>query len=196
MIIYEAIHKLFKPVPVEQAAVAIGVMFISAVINWFVSRKLYKVALEEDSMALEADALHLKTDVFTSLGVGFGILLIKITHLDILDPIAAILVALLIIKEAGELTKNAFDHLLDIRLSDAEEAEIRRLIETFSDEFRDYHKLKTRKSGKMKHIDFHLTLDPEMTVRESHDLIGRIKKEMSEKIRNTRVIVHIDPFKD
>ena len=195
LIIYEAAHKILKPVDVEQAMVAVAVMFASAAVNWFVSRQLFKVSKEEDSMALEADALHLKTDVYTSLGVGLGILLIKVTSLRVLDPIVAILVALLIIKEAWELTKSAFDHLLDTRLSEAEEAEIRLLIESFSAEFSDYHKLKTRKSGKMKHIDFHLTLDPDLTVRQTHDLIGRIKKEMSEKIRNTRVIVHIDPYK-
>lgn len=105
LIIKEALKKIFEPVEIEQAAVAIIVMFISAVINYAVSKKLYKVSQEEDSMALEADALHLKTDVYTSIGVGTGILLIKLTGLLILDSIVAVLVALLIIKEAWELTK-------------------------------------------------------------------------------------------
>lgn len=153
MIIIEAFKKIFEPAAIEQANIAIAVMLISALINLVVSRKLYKVSKEEDSMALKADALHLKTDVYTSLGVGLGILLIKVTGLLILDSIVAILVALLIIKEAWELSKDAFDYLLDARLSDEEEGEIEKIIKEHNNQFIDYHKLKTRKSGNMKHID-------------------------------------------
>ena len=75
MIIIEAIKKMSEPSELENTTIAIMVMFVSALTNLIVSRKLYKVAKEEDSMALEADALHLKTDIYTSLGVGIGILL-------------------------------------------------------------------------------------------------------------------------
>ena len=128
MIIVEASKKLFQPAEIDEAYIAIAVMLAAAVVNFFVSKKLYQVAKEEDSMALEADALHLKTDVYTSLGVGFGILLIKITGFVILDSIVAILVALLIIKEAWELCKNALEHLIDVRLTDEEEKEIDEII--------------------------------------------------------------------
>ena len=194
MIIIEAVKKISEPVEIEKATVAIAVMITSALVNFFVSRKIYKVAKEEDSMALEADALHLKTDVYTALGVGIGIILIKLTGLLILDSIVAILVALLIIKEAWELSKSAFDYLLDSRLSDEEEADIEKVIKEHSNQFIDYHKLKTRKSGNMKHIDFHITVEPNITVKETHDIIGNIKKDMNEKIKNTRVNVHIDPY--
>lgn len=195
MIIFEAVKKISEPAEIEQANIAIAVMLISAVINFFVSRKLYKVSKEEDSMALEADALHLKTDVFTSLGVGAGILLMKITGFFILDSIVAILVALLIIKEAWELCKTAFDYLLDTKLCEEDEVEIEKIIREHSHEFIDYHKLKTRKSGNMKHIDFHITLDINLTVKEAHDIVGHLKKDMNEKFKNTRVSIHIDPYK-
>ncbi|WP_333888363.1 cation diffusion facilitator family transporter [Clostridium sp.] len=195
MIIIEAFKKIFEPVVIEQATIAIVVMIVSALINFAVSTKLYKVSQEEDSMALEADALHLKTDVYTSLGVGTGILLIKLTGFLILDSIVAILVALLIIKEAWQLSKNAFDYLIDARLSDEEEVEIEKVIREHSHQFIDYHKLKTRKSGNIKHIDFHITVDPQLTVKETHDIIGNLKKEMNKKFKNTRVNIHIDPYK-
>ena len=196
MIIFKAVKKISEPAEIEQANIAIAVMLISALINFFVSRKLYKVSQEEDSMALEADALHLKTDVYTSLGVGAGIFLMKITGLFILDSIVAILVALLIIKEAWELSKNAFDYLMDVRLSDEEEAKIEKVIREHSHQFIDYHKLKTRKSGNMKHIDFHITVAPQLTVKETHDIIGYMKKDMNDKFKNTRVNIHIDPYKE
>ena len=196
MIIVQAIKKIYNPRPIENEWVAILVMFISGFINFIVSTKLYKVGEEEDSMALKADALHLKTDIYTSLGVGIGILLIKITKIHILDSIVAILVAFLIIKEAVELTKNGFDELIDKRLSDEEENEIKDIIERCKSEFIDYHKLKTRKSGNVKHIEFHITLDKNTTVKEAHDIIGDIKKEMNKSIKNSRVTIHIDPSND
>ncbi|MEC1722685.1 cation diffusion facilitator family transporter [Schinkia azotoformans] len=193
MIITEVIKKLIEPTELEQTNIAMEVMFISAFINWMVSRKLYKVAKEEDSMALEADALHLKTDVYTSLGVGLGILLIKLTGFTILDPIVAILVALLIIKEAWVLCKNAFDFLLDSKLPDKEVAEVKKILLNHSHQFIDYHKLKTRRSGNMKHIDFHITVPADLTAKEIHDIIGSLKKDMNETLKNTRVYIHVDP---
>lgn len=196
MIILEAIKKIFNPTVIENESIAILVMFISGLTNFFVSSKLYKVAKEEDSMALEADALHLKTDIYTSVGVGIGILLIKITKIHILDSIVAILVAILIIKEAVELTKNGFDELIDKRLSDEEEREIKNIIERYNDQFIDYHKLKTRKSGNFKHIDFHITVESSTSVKEVHEVIGNIKKEMNKNLKNSRVTIHVDPRKD
>lgn len=200
MIIHEAVLKFFQPAELEYAFVAAVVMAVSALINFVVSRKLYQVAREEDSMALEADALHLKTDVYTSAGVGLGIVVIHFTGLMILDSVIAIFVALLIIKEAWVLCKSGFNHLLDVRLTDEEEAEIdtviKRVIQANPHRLIDYHKLKTRKSGNMRHIDFHITVDPDLTVREAHVIVGSLKKAMNETFSNTRVSIHIDPFEE
>ena len=195
MIIIEAIKKLVNPTEIGETNIAMAVMFVSALINFIVSRKLYKTSQEEDSMALEADALHLKTDVYTALGVGIGILLIKLTGLSILDSIVAILVALMIIKEAWELCKSAFDFLLDSKLSDEEEEVVVKIIKKHSDQFIDFHKLKTRKSGNKRHIDFHITVRPDLTVLESHEIIGSLKKDMNNALKNTRVNIHVDPYK-
>ncbi len=194
LIIKEAVGKIYHTGEIEQVTVAIVVMLVSSIVNLLVSRKLYKVAREEDSMALEADALHLKTDVYTSMGVAIGLLLIKVTGLLVLDPIVAILVALLIIKEAWELCKNAFDHLLDIKLSDEEEARIKEIIISLSDKIKGFHKLKTRKSGNLKHIDFHIYVERDLTAGEIHELLGSLKKAMSDELGKTRVNIHIDPY--
>ena len=126
-IIVESVKKIINPEEIESVGIGFIVMFISAAINFIVSKKLYKVAKEESSIALEADALHLKADVYTSLGVGVGLILIWITGLNYLDPIVAILVAIFILKESFELLKTAFNPLLDIKLSD-EEIEIIKMI--------------------------------------------------------------------
>jgi len=193
MIIYQAIRNLLGTHQIEQLNIAIIVMFISAVVNFFVSRKLYEVGKAEDSMALEADALHLKTDIYTSIGVGVGMLIIKLTGIIWLDSVVALFVAALIIKEAFVLVKNAFDWIMDSKLPDEEEAKIKEAIEVHKDSFINYHKLKTTKSGDMKLIDFHLTLEPNTTVKEAHALMGILKKDLDEKLGNTRVSIHIDP---
>jgi divalent metal cation (Fe/Co/Zn/Cd) transporter len=113
-----------------------------------------------------------------------------------LDPIVAIMVALLIIKEAWHLCKTAFDFLLDSKLSDEDEAQIIKIISENSHHFKDFHKLKTRKSGNVKHIDFHITLDPNQTVEEAHQVVGCLKKALGEALKNARVNIHIDPYNE
>ncbi|KZL91747.1 cation diffusion facilitator family transporter [Clostridium magnum] len=192
LIIKESVIKLSHPAEIEETGMAIVAMFISAVVNIIVSRILYKVAKEEDSLALEADALHLKTDVYTSLGVGIGLVLIKFTGISILDPIVAIAVACLIVKEAWHLCKSALNPLLDTRLSNEEEQEIKEVIEIYKTEVINFHKLKTRKSGNIRHIDFHMTVNEALTAKDSHKLIKKIEKDLEEKIKNIHVTVHID----
>lgn len=194
LIIMEAIKKLLESdSSIDISFVAIGVMLFSAIANIFVSKVLYKVAKEEDSIALEADALHLKTDVYTSLGVSFGLILIKLTGIAILDPIVAILVAFLIIKESWALCRNAFSPLIDTKLSDEEERKILAVMSKYKNEILDYHRLRTRKSGNIKLVDFHMTVNEELTVKESHALCEKIENDLEEIIRNTNVNIHIEP---
>lgn len=193
LIIKEAVMKIMHPSPINEAFIAIAVMTFSAIVNAFVSRTLYMVAKEEESVALEADALHLKTDVYTSLGVGVGLLSIKLTGITFLDPVVAILVALLIIKEAWHLCKNAFSPLLDSRLSEEEEGKIREVIAKYKESIVDYHKLRTRKVGNIKYIDFHLLVDKDLTVYESHQLSEELEKALELTLQNTNVNIHIEP---
>ncbi|HHY25461.1 MAG TPA: cation transporter [Desulfitobacterium dehalogenans] len=196
LIINEAIKKIQHPVEISQTWVAIAVMLFSGVVNTLVSRILYKVAKEEDSIALEADALHLKTDVYTSLGVAVGLLLIWITKINMLDSIAAILVALLIIKEAFVLCKNAFEPLLDTKLSDEDEMKIKNIMDSYHGKILDYHNLRTRKSGNIKYIDCHLTVSEGLTIRETHEMSDEMERELELALRNTNVNIHFEPGKD
>ena len=196
LIIKEAVKKIINPSDIGETGVAIAVMIVSALVNTYVSRKLYKVAKEEDSVALEADALHLKTDVYTSLGVGLGLLLLKITGISILDPIVAILVACLIIKESWVLCSNAFRPLLDSSLSMEEEEKVKEVMDQYKEEIIDYHKFRTRKSGNIKFIDFHMTVRGNKTVEESHDLSDRIQDDIEKAIKNCDVNIHIEPEKE
>jgi cation diffusion facilitator family transporter len=193
-IIWEAVHKLIKGgVDIENLGIGAVVMGISAIANYLVSRHLLNVAIKTDSVALEADAMHLRTDVYTSVGVLAGLVAIKFTGITILDPIVAIVVACLILKAAYDLTKSAFFHILDIKLPDDEEAIIHDVMQEHSQHFLGYHKLRTRKSGHIRHIDMHLVVPKLMTVEKGHNLSHQISADIESRLDHSHILVHIEP---
>ncbi len=193
-IIIEAVKKLVTgTVAVEELGAGVAVMAVSAVANYLVSRHLLNVARRTDSIALEADAMHLRTDVYTSLGVLAGLLAIKFTGVHILDPLVAIGVALLIIKAAYDLTKNAFFHILDVKLPDDEEQIIHGVLQKHAGEVLEYHKLRTRKSGHIRHIDMHLLVPRGLAVGEAHRLSHEISRQIETALPNSQILVHIEP---
>jgi cation diffusion facilitator family transporter len=188
-IIYEAVKKLLENQHIDMLGWGFGVMLVSAVVNLFVSRRLYKVAKESESIALEADALHLKTDVYTSVGVSLGLLLIWLTGKTILDPIIAIMVALFIIRESYLLLKNAYNPLLDSSLP---ESEIK-IIQTVLDENGiNYHNLRTRKSGSQKFIDIHVEMPASTRLKEAHKKCDEIEILIKQKIPRTEINIHME----
>ncbi len=195
-IIAESVKKLTSGHVVEGAGWGFGVMLISAAVNTFVSKKLYKAAKEHDSMALEADALHLKADVYTSLGVAAGLFLLWVTGLHFLDPLVAILVAVFILKEAVSLTKNAFAPLMDARLSDDDLSVVKNVIKSCEDKFVDVHNLRTRKSGKIRYIDFHMTMCKQISLEDANKISSEIETDIKSKIPNCEILIHLDPCKD
>ena len=192
-IIKEAVHKLIAHSAVTSVRLGFVVMGVSAVVNYFVSKKLYAVAKEEGSAALEADALHLKVDVYTSLGVALGLLAIWITGLKFLDPLIAIIVALFILKEAFEMLSSSFGPLVDMPIDDADISKINNILAGYTDVLIDFHELRTRKAGNVKHIDLHILTPQKMTVREFHDICDKIEKDIEAAINNTKVIIHGEP---
>ncbi len=194
-IIIEAVDKLIEGSYVEFPIYGILVMAISAVVNFFVSGVLMKTAKAADSVALEADALHLRTDVYTSIGVMIGLAILYITKIQIFDSIIAIIVALMIIKAAYDLIKKAFDPLTDAALPEDEENEIIKVIKKYKIEGKiiDYHKLRTRKAGADRHIDLHLVVKPDLEVQEAHKICDFIEREIKEKLSNCHVLIHVEP---
>jgi len=193
-IIFEAVHKLIKPTEIETIGLGFAVMCISAFVNSGVSWYLYKVAKSTGSIALEADALHLKTDIYTSLGVAAGLGLIWITGYHILDPIVAILVSMLILKESYSLLMKAYKPLLDESLEIEEIKKIRTIIDSYCKENIKYHNLRTRKAGNFSYVDFHLNLDENLTVKEAHELCDRIEADIKQYLVNSEVTIHVEDF--
>ncbi|MBI2917481.1 MAG: cation transporter [Chloroflexi bacterium] len=171
----------------------VGVMAVSAVANTLVSRHLLRVARREDSLALEADARHLTTDVYTSAGVFVGLGLVRVTGWDVLDPLAALAVAGLILRTAYRLTVKAFKDLMDTRLPEIEESSIRKSIEEHMGEMVGFHDLRTRKSGRERYIDLHLVVARHVSVEVAHGLADHLEADIQSKLAHSSVTIHIEP---
>lgn len=195
-IIREAVIKITTGARVEAPFLGLMVMGFSAAVNWVISSLLMKTAVKTDSVALEADALHLRTDVYTSAGVAGGLLLLWMTGIHLFDPLLAIGVALLIIKAACELTVKAFSPLLDVSLPQDEEEEIRMVLQKYGDHFIGFHKMRTRKAGSQRFIDLHLVVPQHKSLTDSHELCDAIEGKIMEKYPGAQVLIHVEPCRN
>ncbi|AKL97612.1 cation diffusion facilitator family transporter [Endomicrobium proavitum] len=199
-IIYEAVSRLISPNPVRMPLVGALVMFVSAAVNFFVSQRLFKIAKETDSIALEADGWHLRADVWTSVGVMSALLIITLLKLlkvggnfAWIDPAAALVVALMIIKTAVKLTVKSVRDLFDVSLPDEEVAEIENIIRAQAHIISGCHDLKTRKAGNKRFVEFHILVNPKMTVLQSHEITRELEKQISLKLENSTITIHVEP---
>ena len=190
-IIIEAVKKLLGE-KIELDSIALGsfIMIISAIVNIIVSRRLYKVAHETNSVALEADALHLKTDVYTSLGVAAGLGLIMVTGITWLDPVVALLVALFIIRESYFLLKRAFTPLLDTAWSNEDIEELEKTLIRMEV---SYHDLRTRIAGNYRFIDLHIQIPANVSVGSAHQYCDKIENELTRTYENLTITIHVEP---
>lgn len=198
VILYEAGYKIIKNVGINYDFIGAGIviMGISAAANFIVSRKIMKVALKAESIALEADAYHLSTDVYTSVGVFIGLVLIKLTGIEIFDPILAIIVALIILKASYNLTKRSVSGIMDVKLSDEEENIIKSIIAEHYSQYAEYHDLRTRMSGAERYVDLHLVVPKNQHVADAHEFCDHLEKDIKEKIPNLSILIHIEPCKE
>ena len=199
-IIFEAVQKLRLHEPLEHTAWGMAVMCLSSAVNLGVSSRLFKVGKATDSVALQADAWHLRTDVYTSLGVLAGLALIWLggllypgVNLAWIDPAAALVVAALILKAAFDLTRQAGRDLLDESLPPAAEEHIREHIVAFAPQVRSLHRLRTRKSGPYCFVDCHLAVDGDISVRQAHQIAEAVAQAIEKHHPGTEVIMHVDP---
>jgi cation diffusion facilitator family transporter len=193
LIVYESVARIMNGAKVEYLEAGVVIMGVSAVINFFVSRRLYQVGIEEDSIALQADGLHLRTDVLTSLGVFGGLVVIRLTNQEWLDSIVAIGVAVLIIRAAWKLTKEASKGLVDEVLPEQDEAVIREVLREYAPHYVNFHALRSRKSGAERFIDLHLVVNRQMRILDAHALCEDVEKSIESRLHHTNVLIHVEP---
>jgi len=198
-IIYEAIDKLIHGVTLKYLGPGIIIMAISVMLNLFVAHMLRETAIKNRSVALEADAMHLYTDVFTSLGVFIGLFIIVLCRsfwnieVSWIDPVIAIVVACLILYAAFKITRKSFLPLMDVSGSDAEIRQINSIMARFDSRGLDFHRLRTRRAGGALHIDLHMGCRPGLSLEQGHDISHELKDEIERSVAGAKVLVHVEP---
>ncbi|MDX1933994.1 MAG: cation diffusion facilitator family transporter [Capsulimonadales bacterium] len=194
-IVFQAGQALLRPREHLGTESGMAIMAISAVVNLFLARYLFRVARETDSAALEADAHHLSIDVLTSVGVVAGLALVRFTGISLFDPLVALIVAGFILHTGGSILRDAFAPLLDERLPQEEIRIIERIM-TANPNVLGWHKLRTRKAGSHRHVDVHIQMDDDMSLREAHRRTEELEDEMRAALTNLHVVIHTEPYEE
>ena len=194
VIIYEALKKLISGYSLESdSMLGIYVMAFAVIANFLVSRYLFYVAKKSDSVSLLADAEHLSTDIFSSLGVFIGLVLIKITGIAALDPIIALIVALIILKTGFSISKETLNNLLDGSLPSEDIAKIEEILKKNS-VIKGYKNIKGRKSGQYKDIELTLLFNPDMKISCAHNVCDQIENEIKSELGLVNTTIHAEPY--
>ncbi len=194
---YKAWERLWNPVPLTDLPEGLGISVLAALINGGVALALLRMARRHDSITLEAHAKHLLTDVWTTAGVVGGLGAALLTGGWWLDPVLALIVALNIVVSGVELLKRSVQGLMDHALPPEELQTIERVLQRYTEDGRvAYHRLRTRRAGRKRFIDFHLLVPGDRTVQETHDLCERIEAELREALGEASITIHVEPLED
>lgn len=193
-ILWEAVPGFLAPRPLAQLDLGIVLVLGTAVVNAVLGLFLMRSGKRTHSLALTADGKHLLTDVYTSVGVVIGLVLVQLTGWLILDPLTACLVAANILFSGAGLLRLSVSHLMD----EADESVLRRIVETLQrirrPEWIDLHHLRSWRSGDRHHIDFHLTLPRYWGLEQCHEVETAIEEQLVEDLGGQgEVMIHLDP---
>ena len=193
-IIYESSSKLISGYTMEaESMLGIYVMAFAVLANFLVSRYLFYVAKKSDSVSLRADAEHLQTDIFSSLGVLAGLVLIKLTGYTIIDPIIAIIVALIILKAGFSISKETLNNLLDGSISTEDIEKIETVLKN-NTVIKGYKNIKGRKSGQYKEIELTILFNPDMKISCCHNICDQIENDIKSELGNVTTTIHAEPM--
>jgi cation diffusion facilitator family transporter len=195
-IIWSAIPRLMAPQPLEQVGVGLVLSVLAAGANLLCGWFLLKGAREHRSITLEADAHHLLTDVWTTAGVIAAVAVVHFTGWLLLDPLIAIAVAVQILWTGWSLIRRSFDGLMDRAIPAVELARVVAILEQVKAQGGDYHRLRTRASGKKSFVDVHVLVPGSMSVHDGHDLAHRLESEIEAALPHAEVLTHLEPLED
>jgi cation diffusion facilitator family transporter len=196
LIIYAAIERIIRGSGIELAGAGIAVMAVSIVVSIFLSRHLLRVARRTNSVALEANARNIATDVYSASAVLVGLAIVQFTGLDIVDSAIAIGVAIYILKVAVDTIRKPISGLLDEKLPPSQEAVIEESIKKPSGEVYGFHALRTRRAGSQSYIDLHLVMAGDISLERAHQICDEIENEIQSTLHEASVTIHCEPCDD
>ncbi len=197
-IIWAASHRVFDPQPLEQVGLGLALSVASSVLNGLLAWVMFQAAREHRSLALEADARHLVTDVWTSVGVVVGIVLVGITGWLWLDAVVAMGVALNILKEGAHLVWTSSQGLMDEAVESDVQQEINQVLGRFvyaidgRDVIRFDHVV-TRKAGQRRFVDMHMHMPSNWSLGHAASLRSRVEKALMETVPGLRATIQLLP---
>ena len=194
-IAYTAIQRFFEPQPLEKIGIGLLISGVATIVNLVVALILLKAGKKHHSLILEADGHHLMTDVWTSVGVVIGVGLVNLTGWLRLDPIVAVLVAVNIVWTGFSLIKRSVLGLMDTAVAPEIQAVAEEILKNHvASDGITYENFRSRQSGAKKffYVDFQFPND--WTIHEVHEIADRIELEIQEKIINSTVFTHLEPF--
>jgi len=189
--------RLLDPQPLQNVRLGLCVTLAATALNGGVAVVLLRAGRRLRSITLRADAQHLLTDVWTSLGVVLGVVMVRLTGWLVLDPIIGLLVAANIVWTGFRLLNDTAHGLLDTALPPEELEKIYRVLSRHEDDAVNFHAVRTRAAGQRRFVSMHVLVPGFWTVKRGHDLSERIEKELANALQgNTTFFIHIEPSED
>ncbi len=192
----EAWGRLLHPQPLQQVGLGLGLSLFATAINGSLALVMLKAGERLRSVTLRADAHHLLTDVWTTVGVVVGLFLVKLTGWLVFDPIIALIVATNIVWAGVRLLRETGSGLLDASLPAAEQKIITDTFLAYQDQGIQFHALRTRVAGTRRFVSFHVLVPGHWTVQRGHDLCEAIELAIIKALPDTHVMSHLEPLED
>ncbi len=193
---YTAIERLLNPQPLEAVGFALAISVVASIINLATSRTLMNVGKQHKSITLEADAHHLMTDVWTSVGVIVGVGLVWLTGWLWLDPVIALLVALNILWTGWQLLQRSAAGLMDVSIPEDELQAIEAILDGYRKHGLKFHALRTRQAGTRAFITVHVLVPGAWTIQHGHDWSERIEADIRQAVTHVHITTHLEPMED
>ena len=192
-ILTTAVQRLVTPVPLRSLDTGIFVLAVATVANYLTARLLIRVSRDAHSMALEADARHLQADVLTSVAVFVGIVLVRLTGIQRLDPLVGAVVSVHILQIGVDVSRRAIGGLMDPSLPPDELKRIKQILEAHREQIVEYHALRARKTGVERFLDLHLVLHRTLSVGQAHALCDHLEEHIRGELPGSDITIHVEP---
>jgi cation diffusion facilitator family transporter len=191
-----AVRRLVTPQPLEQVGLGLAVSLAAAVVNLGAALILLRAGKRHHSITLEANAHHLLTDVWTSVGVLAGVGAVALSGWQRLDPVVALFVAANIVWSGVRIVRESVRGLMDTAIPAAELAAVHRVLAPYLREGVEYHALRTRQSGARRFVSMHVLVPGSWTVDRGHHLLERIEADVRATVFNVTVFTHLESLDD
>ncbi len=196
VIMWSSVDRFLHPMPIANVGIGLAISVVASVINGAVAFVLLRAGRQYRSLTLTADGRHLMTDVWTSVGVVIGVILVAVTGVERLDPVIAFLVGLNIIRTGWTLLHESVEGLMDIALSRADNTAIAAILTGFVTEEVHFHALRTRMSGHHRFAEVHVLVPGSWSVQRGHDLVEEIEDAIQEQFDDIGIVCHLEPSED